>query len=204
MRGGVLGFACAIVLVALCAPAGAQIVRWTDERGEVHISEGLENVPERYRGSAEVLSKQRPVAPGGSPVAPRAGEVVSVASGVAVIRFRPGKPIMAMARINGSAVVSLMIDTGADTTTIHSSVMKALGVDLREALTRRIYGVGGATRARVVVLDRLEVAGATVAPLQVDVMDGGLPGQGLIGQDFLRHFSVSMDNHAGILTLWAH
>jgi len=120
-----------------------------------------------------------------------------------VIRFRPGEPIMAFARINGSAVVSLMIDTGAEVTAIHASVMKALGVDLREAPTGSLYGIGGARKARVVVLDRLEVGGATVAPLRVAVVDGGLPGQGVVGLDFLRHFDMSVDNRAGTLRLRA-
>jgi len=202
MRSGTRGLVCTIVLVALCAPVSAQVVRWTDERGEVHITEGMENVPERHRGGAEVLSKPRPPAIGGSPTGPGAGDVVApVARGAAAVRFRPGEPIMAIARINGSAVVSLMIDTGATVTAIHSSVMRALGVDLREAPTVSIYGVGGARNARVVVLDRLEVGEATVAPLRVVVVDIGLPGQGVIGQDFLRHFAVNMDNRAGLLTL---
>ncbi len=188
-----------LVLLTLCSPADAQIVRWTDERGEVHIGE-LESVPERYRGSLEVLSKQSPSTPG-SGAAAGPSHVASVGSGSAAIRFRPGHPIMAIARINGSAVVSLMVDTGADTTTIHSSVMRALGVDLRDLPTRAILGVGGVRRARILTLDRLEVGGATVAPLQVDVMDTQLPGQGLLGRDFLGHFDVGMDNRSGILTL---
>ena len=63
MRGGTRGLVCAIVLVALCAPVGAQVVRWTDEQGEIHITEGLENVPDRHRGSAEVRTPNRPDAP---------------------------------------------------------------------------------------------------------------------------------------------
>jgi clan AA aspartic protease (TIGR02281 family) len=192
----------ALVLLALCAPAGAQIVRWTDERGDVHIGD-LESVPERYRSSAEMLSQPQVPAPSGGRAGAGPGRAASVGSGSAAIHFRPGQAIMAIARINGSAVVSLLIDTGADTTTIHSSVMRALGVDLRDAPTKSIRGIGGLSRARVVTLDRLDVGGATVAPIQVDVMDTGLPGHGLIGRDFLGHFEVGLDNQAGILTLHA-
>lgn len=189
-----------LVLLALCSAANAQIVRWTDERGEVHIGE-LESVPERYRGSMDVLTKKPTPTPGGDRAIAAPDQVPSVGSGSAAIRFRPGHPIMAIARINGSAVVSLLVDTGADTTTIHSSVMRALGLDLRDLPTRAILGIGGVKRARVMTLDRLDVGGATVAPLQVDVMDIQLPGQGLLGRDFLGHFEVGMDNRAGILTL---
>lgn len=199
MRGGAAGIACMVMLVTLCAPAGAQIVRWTDERGEIHIGEGMESVPERYRGSAEVLSRSRPPALERAPT--EAGD--TVARGAAVIRFQPGKPVMATARINGSATVSLMIDTGASITVIHPSVMMALGVNLRQAPTIPLSGIGGARQARVVVLDQLEVGGATVAPLRVAVLDTGSPGQGLIGRDFLRHFAVGMDNRTGTFTLRA-
>jgi clan AA aspartic protease (TIGR02281 family) len=200
MRAAVRGLMAAVAVAVLCVPAGAQIVRWTDERGEVHITDA-DSVPERHRGSAEVLSRPRsPTAPG-DPAGSLPSGVASVASGTTVIHFRPGKPIMAVARINGSAIVSLMIDTGADSTAIHASVIKALGVDLGDAPDVRTHGVGGTSRARVVVLDRLEVGGATVAPLRVYVMEEDLPGQGLIGRDFLRHFRMSVDNKAGILTL---
>ena len=191
----------ALVLLALCAPAGAEIVRWTDERGEVHIGE-LESVPERYRGSTEVISKQRAPMPGGGAALTGPGHAAaSVGSGSAAIRFRPGQPIMAIARINGSAVVSLMVEPAQTRPRSIARCMRAMGVDLRDLPTRPILGVGGVRRARIVTLDRLDVGGATVAPLQVDVMDTQLPGQGLLGRDFLGHFDVGMDNRAGILTL---
>jgi clan AA aspartic protease (TIGR02281 family) len=200
MRSGATCILCAVLLAALCQHATAQIVRWTDEQGEVHISQGLDTVPERYRGSVEVLATPRPTPETGS-VGPKEGDIASVASGRATIRFRPGRPIMAVARVNGSAVVSLMIDTGAAITAIHASVLRALGVNLREAPIVSVYGVGGTSQARAVVLDRLEVGGATVAPLRIVVLSTALPGQGVIGQDFLSHFSVNMDNQSGTLTL---
>lgn len=203
MRSGATWILCAILLTALCPHATAQIVRWTDERGEVHITQGLDTVPERYRGSVEVLATPRPPMPETGSAGAKEGDIASVASGTATIHFRPGQPTMAIARINGSAVVSLMIDTGAAITAIHASVLRALGVNLREAPTVSVYGVGGSSQARAVVLDRLEVGGATVAPLRIVVLSTALPGQGVIGQDFLRHFSVSMDNQSGILTLSA-
>jgi predicted aspartyl protease len=203
MRHGALGFVFASMLVVLSPPAGAQIVRWTDERGEVHLTEGLDSVPERYRGGAEVLSRSRPPVPDGSAREPTTAGGTPVASGMATVRFQAGRPIMAAVRINGSAVVVLQIDTGADMTVLSPSVMKALGADLQGAPTKPLMGIGGVRFARIVALDRFEVGGAAVAPFQVAVMDVGPPGQGLIGQDFLQHFSISMDSHAGILTLWA-
>ena len=196
-----LGIACVVALVASGPFASAQIVRWTDDRGEIHITEGLDSVPPPFRGTAQILSRSQPPAP---PRPPAAGtEIPAVARGAAVISFAPGKPVMATARINGSATIAMMIDTGASITVVHPSVMMALGVNLHDAPTIPLTGIGGARRARVIVLDRLEVGGAMVAPLRVAVLDTGPPGQGLIGRDFLRHFAVGMDNRTGTFTLRA-
>src|SRR5262249_59769729 len=96
----------ALVVLALCAPASAQIVRWTDERGEVHIGD-LESVPERYRRGGEGLSPQRaPSAASGRPVVVTPGRAASVGSGSADIRFKPGGQIMAIAPIKGTPAAS--------------------------------------------------------------------------------------------------
>ena len=51
-------------------------------------------------------------------------------------------------------------------------------------------------------VDSIEANGARYGPLLVVSHDTGFnQGDGLLGRDFLDHFSVNIDNAAGIVTL---
>jgi HEAT repeat protein len=62
--------------VLLPCPALAQLYRWTDERGTVHIADDLNGVPEHYRSQVEQMSTGPPGLPAAPPAVgpePRAG-----------------------------------------------------------------------------------------------------------------------------------
>src|SRR5581483_12278555 len=67
----------ALALAALSpGPAAAQVYRWTDDQGVIHYSTGIESVPERHRGGAEMLlAPTAPATPPASPAAAPAGVV---------------------------------------------------------------------------------------------------------------------------------
>ncbi len=62
-------------LVGGATAASAQIYRWTDERGEVRYSQGINSVPPQARGGAVMMSTPSQPAPS-APAAPdtRGGE----------------------------------------------------------------------------------------------------------------------------------
>jgi hypothetical protein len=205
-------FAVVFLLAALLAPmlvpgpALAQMYRWTDERGQVHYSQGLESVPSRYRASAVPIGNVTPPPP--PPAAPSPGPAAAAPgktgapTGGARIEFRPGQQIIVSARINDSASARLILDTGADTTMINPLVLAAAGVSYRTAVRGRGKGIGGTIDTLAVRVDSIEVAGAKAGPLLVTSHDADLGGSdGLLGRDFLDHFIVTIDNQAGVLTL---
>lgn len=198
-RRAILAGAVTAGLVLLAAPPGrAQLYRWTDEQGRVHYGQGRDSVPERYRPAASELVL--PAAPAPPPAqsgltAPRGDER-------AEIRFTPGAPIWVDARINGAGSVRLMLDTGAQVTTINPAALAQLGVPLREALRGTIRGVTGESSALFVQVDTIEVAGVTAGPIRVVAHDARFAGgEGLLGRDFLDRFHVTIDNRAGVVTL---
>jgi hypothetical protein len=75
-----------LLVVVLPTVLRAEIVRWRDERGVTHYSDGIDSVPERYRATAESLGiVNRPKAPGSDrPVLRPEGEI---------FRFTPGRHI---------------------------------------------------------------------------------------------------------------
>lgn len=186
------------LFLALSPGAWAQMYRWTDERGQAHYGQGLDSVPERYRGNARLLNL--PAVP--STPSPGAGTgVPPVGSELARIPFSPGKAIWVQASINGGGSANLMLDTGASVTVISPRVLSQLGVSMREAQRSGIRGVTGTADTLSVTLDSLEVGQAKAAPIQVVSHDVGFEGDGLLGRDFLDRFQLTIDNRGGVVTL---
>ena len=199
--------ALAALLAGLLAapPEGwAQLYSWTDDQGKTHYSEGIESVPQRFRSSARIVGHNRPASPSPAPsAAPGGPSAPAAASGSTKIEFTPGQPIIVTARINDSGSARLQLDTGASVTTVNQAVLSALGVSTRNARKGSIKGVTGEANVLAVQVESIDVDGARFGPLWVVSHDAGFgSGQdGLLGRDFLDHFSVNIDNSAGVVTL---
>ena len=190
------------VLSGAAAPASAQIYRWTDERGDVRYSQGINSVPPQARGGAVMMStpsQPAPSAPAGSEALTDGG----APDGAARIPFTPGRPIMVNARINGGGTTQLILDTGAQATVISPSALAALGVSYRNAARGSIRGVTGETNVLAVRIESVEVEGARFGPLMVISHDAGLGSgtDGLLGRDFLDNFVVTIDSASRFVTL---
>ncbi len=182
----VMSLALGSLLTGVIAPASAQIYRWTDERGNVQFSQGIQSVPSQFRGGAS------------EPTAPSAP-----AAGVARIPFTPGQPIVVAAKINGGGTTQLILDTGAQGTLISPTALAALGISYRNAVRGSIKGVTGDANVLAVRIESIEVDGARFGPLMVVSHDSGLGSgrDGLLGRDFLDNFIVTIDSAARVVTL---
>jgi len=186
-------------LVAYPGLASGQIYRWIDGEGDTHFSQGIDSVPLRFRPSAVIIGYDRP-----SPPPEASGATTPTAPGAGRIAFTPGRPIMVTARINDAGSAQLMLDTGAARTIIKPSVLTTLGVSHLNSLRGTLRGVTGEADVVAVRVESLEVSGARVGPLLVVSHDTGFGserGDGLLGRDFLDHFTVTIDNAAGMVTL---
>jgi predicted aspartyl protease len=185
-----------VLVTGATAPAAAQFYRWTDEHGNAHFADGIDNVPERYRQQAVPLRLRNAPAAVVAPGAPPSETV---------IRFTPGRHILVDARVNGSTSARLILDTGAGNTLISPRVLAAAGVSLtRDTRTGRTRGIAKDVEVDVtqVVVESLEVGEARVGQLVVSAYDMDMPdADGLLGQDFLARFNVSIDPAQGIVKL---
>jgi hypothetical protein len=170
--------------------ADVSVYRWVDDDGTLNYASGLDRVPERHRGSAELV-----------PVSP--SEVVAPpAAVVSRLDFVPGAPILVSARIGGAGPVTLLLDTGADRTLVSPATLHALGLLAESAGRTRIKGVAGGAEADVVWVSSLEVGNARTGPLPIIAHDAGLDrAQGLLGRDFLDRFRVTIDSQNGVVIL---
>jgi hypothetical protein len=184
-----------LALLALAAALGparsaAQIYHWVDDQGADHYGMGLESVPQAYRGAARLLPDAS--APGAR----------GTQSGGLTIPFRPGAPIVVEVRLNGAGPTRLILDTGAERTMISPAAMTRLGIVAPRVGHGHLHGVGGTVPVEVVRIDAIELGGMTVGPVPVALHDARLSvAEGLLGQDVLSSFAVSIDAAAGFVTL---
>ncbi|HYE93250.1 MAG TPA: aspartyl protease family protein [Terriglobales bacterium] len=200
-RALLLGLVIAVGIAVGPSTALAQFYRWIDESGNAHYAEGIDNVPQRYRSSAQPLGLRN--APPSA--APAPGAATEAAGQETVIRFVPGRHIIVDARINGSASTKLILDTGASGTLISPRALAAAGVSLtRGTRVGKTRGIAKDAEVEVtqVAIDSLEVGSARVGRMLVASYDMDMQDvEGLLGQDFLGHFNVNIDPSAGVVKL---
>jgi hypothetical protein len=189
-----------VTLLLLATDARGQIYRWQDDRGTVHYTNALDRVPGApYRSEVDAL----PAAPPPDPDA-EAGPPTALlpGSGTARVPYQPGEPILVTARIDGSGPVTLLLDTGADRTVVAPQALGRLGISTLNAPRADIKGVTGIGQGGLVEVASLEVGAARVGPLRIIAHDADLGrADGLLGRDFLEHFTVTIDARERAVTL---
>ena len=111
------------------------------------------------------------------------------------------------AGINGKRV-RLVVDTGAERTTLSDSVAERIGLPHDTRYTTRSLGVGGATTTNDVTLERLVLGDKRFPVDRIAVgtfklrTEHGLDADGLLGADILLAFDMDIDVPGGKLTLY--
>jgi len=107
-----------------------------------------------------------------------------------------------------AARVSLVVDSGAERTTISDAVAERLGLPHNSRYRTRSLGIGGRTVTTDVDLDRLVLGGvnfpierAAVGTFRLQ-NERGLQADGLLGADVLLAFDMDIDVPGGKLTLY--
>ena len=107
--------------------------------------------------------------------------------------------------INESGPYSFILDTGTNRTLIRNDLLETLGISSKRLVPLNM--TNGVTYARETVAKSVAVAGLSVNDLEVEGIDSSqftrmwASVQGVLGEDFLKHFDVLIDNRAKTLTL---
>ena len=96
-----------------------------------------------------------------------------------------------------------MIDTGATMVTIPYETAEALGFQLNDSTPLvQVATASGVGLAYELTLDAIEIKGLRVRHIKAIVLDlPSDPEVGLLGNSFLKHFHVEIDQQRGILRL---
>lgn len=193
------GIYCAliVILVFLSSPAfslSADIFRWMDERGVVHFTDSLHNIPEKHRASATRI-KARETSRGLEPSSPDKASVPFQ---------KKGQVVIVQATVNEKASAKFVVDTGATYTMISQAIAKKLEIDVEKKLpTIPFQTANGVINAPLISLDSIEVGGMQVKNLITAVHDV-FPDPaiaGLLGLNFLSKFRMDIDTENGVLVL---
>ena len=201
------------VLCCLAASARAEFYRWVDERGQVHVSDDLWQVPPAQRTAAEqrarrtsarrssgwnqinVRSPAYSAATSRPATAPQPGTVHRIPVEQA------GTSLTVQALLEGRQRAIFKVDTGAELNMIPRHVVDAMGVVIDERTpTMSVVGISGeAMRVPLVTFREVKLGSAVVKNVEMAVNPRSA--YGLLGMTFFNHFKVQTDPVAGLLTL---
>jgi aspartyl protease family protein len=188
-----LSFALWLVAVPLVA---AEFYRWVDDKGIVHFTDNLHNIPENRRGTVKRIqgnadAKSLPA----PPLTPTKASVPFE---------KHGSVVIVQATLNGKAPVKLILDTGATFTMISSATAKQLDIDTNQnTRSMPFQTANGMIQAALINLDSISVAGLELKNLTAAVHDA-LPDPevaGLLGLNFLTNFRLDIDSEKGVVHL---
>jgi clan AA aspartic protease (TIGR02281 family) len=174
-------------LVALfChAHASADIYRWTDSSGTIHIADDPTDIPPQYRNNLKIT--------GGTEEAGKGAEIPfeRTSSGL----------ILVEAVLNGGVKAKMVLDTGADVVVITEALSKRLRQDLsRGGETIKLHTNCGEVRGISFVVNKIELGNAGKENVRSVVTpdDFALSGfEGLLGLSFLGDFKITVDYQRG-------
>ena len=107
--------------------------------------------------------------------------------------------------INEAGPYSFILDTGSNRTLIRNDLLETLGISSKRLVPLNM--TNGVTYARETVAKSVAVGGLSVNDLEVEGIEASqftrmwASVQGVLGEDFLKHFDVLIDNRAKTLTL---
>lgn len=96
---------------------------------------------------------------------------------------------------------TMLLDTGASITSVNEAVIAPLNIEEGKSSAVVVAG-GGILKTRLVTVDEIQVGPRAMADKQIMVYPKKGPDlgyQGLLGQDFLRYFSFSVDYTSSII-----
>ncbi|MCS6293573.1 MAG: aspartyl protease family protein [Nitrospira sp.] len=209
-------FAKSVVLALVLSPCSmfaGDLVQWTDEKGMIHFSDSLDNVPEKFRSQ----TKQEKFKEEKRPERTHAKVDCSGSEGrvlQSMLETWGKKPALAIHEVpfqayegtarrvivpvtfNGFVTVPMAIDTGAPGLIISPKVAKTLGLATNEdgKVLSVTGGIGGRVFAVRTFIDKVQVGGATDSFIPATVAPSiSTSFEGLIGMDFMSKYSFKID-----------
>jgi clan AA aspartic protease (TIGR02281 family) len=180
--------------------------KWVDEKGTVHFTDDLSNIPEKYQESAETRKppKETPTPQPQEKSESSLLEKISEPEGITVDLTKRGEVLFTEVVLNERIKQYFIVDTGASFTVISQQAAKELGITIDEGTPFiPIATASSVVNNPLITLGSISVGEAKVE--NVDALVHNLPGgsAGLLGNSFLNKFKVVLDSINGKMTLYS-
>ena len=181
----------------------AKVYKWKDDRGHIHFTDKLENVPKEARdqfiefGSTQKATNQSK----DNKVIERNGNKKEVGNGENFIPFKStegmASRIIVDVKFNNQITAPMLLDTGSPGVVISASLASRLGLfdNNQSNLLVFISGIGGKAAAFRTVIDSVSIRGMTedFIPAHI-VSDLSSSFDGLIGMNMLSNYNITIDS----------
>ena len=196
-----------ILLVLFVAPSYGEMHKWVDEKGTVHFTDDLSNIPENYRPDVEIRSstKETPASQPREMSKPSSSTPTEATEpeGFEVKLVRMHELWTAEVLLNGSVKRQFIVDTGATFSLIDSETAREIGITIDDNTPFvPASTVSGVILTPLVILKSMRVGNAELENVEVSVHDMPSKG-GLLGNSFLNRFKVVIDSLNEKMTLFS-
>jgi clan AA aspartic protease (TIGR02281 family) len=175
------------------ASRSAEILRWVDERGVVHFTDSVQEIPPDFRSKATRIKMESQL------------RTLPPPPDKASIKFqRKGELMVVQAVLNEKSPATFVVDTGASYTTISQATAKELQLDFQtDPKVISFHTANGTIQAPLASVRSIEIGGLGLNDVTVAVHDI-FPDPaiaGLLGLNFLSQFRVDIDSKNGVMNL---
>jgi clan AA aspartic protease (TIGR02281 family) len=183
--------------------------KWVDEKGTVHFTDDLSNIPEKYREDAETRKPSKEIRPPemedkslSSP--PSEAPKPSVSEGAEVDLLRRGEIWITEAILNERVKRHLVVDSGASFMLINPQIAKELDITVNENTPLiPMTTVSGYILVPLVTLKSVRIGKAQAENIEAVIYTLPSGGDGLLGNSFLNKYRVTLDSIQGKMTLYS-
>ncbi len=170
------------LLVAFHTPNSfADMYRWIDASGTIHISDDIDDIPPAYRNNFKTITEHHDIS---------TGEIIPferTASGLVLVN----------AILNGNVKAKLVFDTGANLVVITEALSKKLNQGLSPGdEVIKLQTSSGEVNGRSFVINKIELGNARKENVRSVIIPNDYPFSGfdgLLGISFLGDFKIMVD-----------
>jgi len=197
-----------VIMLAVLVPSSyGDMYKWVDDRGTVHFTDDLSNIPENYRPDVEIRKPKEETIPPQPREIPKPSSSIPMGAsepeGFEVKLVRKHELWTAEVLLNGSVKRQFIVDTGASFSLIDSETAREIGITIDEN-TPFIPAstVSGVILTPLVILKSMRVGNAELENVEASIHD--MPSRdGLLGNSFLNRFKVVIDSLNEKMTLFS-
>lgn len=206
-----------------------ELYKWVDEKGTIHFTDRLSEVPLKYQNQIETKTFERRVKPAeksepatennSKPFEPseesdsqdkntsESAELPAETPKRFEVPYEAfegrARRIIISVTLNGSITAPMLLDTGASVMLISPYLADRLGLfDKRHGkLVTAAKGIGGPVPAILTIIDKVSVNGASAKCIPATIAP--LPSshfEGLMGMDFMANYRIGIDTRKHVVT----